>query len=111
MKDIELYQEICEAFGENNDYFLEDVEVKVNGVNYGTVEVESLPTEDEGKYQFGGTIYGIGEIENDEIKEILFYIERDFTQTGSYYSEQIREFEQPYVVRKVIETREVWRAF
>lgn len=108
--NIELYEEICEAFGDEAEWYLEDTEVVVNNIKYGAVEVESLTTEDEGKYQIGGTIYGIGKIEDNKIEEILFYIEQDFTQTGSYYSDQEKEYEIPYIVKKVQRIVEVWES-
>ena len=76
-------------------------------------EVEELDTTDEGKYQFGGTIYGVGEFveETFGIKgDYLFYIEQDFTQTGSYYSYQEREFEAPYIVEQKEVVKTVWVA-
>ena len=76
-------------------------------------EVAELDTTDEGKYQFGGTVFGVGEFveETFGIKgDYLFYIEQDFTQTGSYYSYQEREFEKPYIVEQKEVVKTVWVA-
>ena len=40
----------------------------------------------------------------------MFYIEQDFTQTGSYYSFQEREFEAPYIVKQREVVKTVWVA-
>lgn len=115
MKSLELYKKICKEIGikyENED--LEDMEsVTIENIEYGLVEVEKLETIDNGKYQCGGTIYGVGFLNEEKgygIKgEILFYIEQDFTQTGSYYSSQEREYENPYVVEKKEVKKFVWK--
>lgn len=117
MENLELYKQICEAFAIKDGFEYKDLSeidpVEVNGIKYMAFEVEELDTTDEGKYQFGGTIYGVGEFveETFGIKgDYMFYIEQDFTQTGSYYSFQEREFEKPYIVeqREVVKT--VWVA-
>lgn len=98
-----------------NDASMEGVEpIEVGGTKYYWVEIEELPTEDEGKYQYGGTIYGIGKYDNQKgygiIGEPLFFIEQDFTKTGSYYSEQYYEYDEPYVVERKEKTVIVWES-
>lgn len=112
MKDLELYKRICYELP--SDHNIEDMDiVEVDGVKYNSIEIEILDTKDEGKYQFGGAIYGIG-IFNEEkgygiIGEPLFFVEQDFSQTGSYYSYQEREYEQPYIVEKKVVVTTVWK--
>lgn len=104
MENLELYQRICEAFREEA-VCIEMIDfVEVDGKKYTYAEEAELDTIDEGKYQYGGRIYAIGEVEdcNDfDIKEPLFYIEQDFVQTGSYYSEQYKEYDSAYIVEPV----------
>lgn len=112
MKDLELYKRICEALPYNYD--LEDIDpVEIDGIKYSTIKVERLTTEDEGKYQFGGTIYGIGLLDEDKeydiIGEPLFFVEQDFSQTGSYYDFQEREYEKPYLVEQKEITKTIWK--
>lgn len=60
-----------------------------------------------------GRIYAVGEVDEStgwDIKEPLFYIEQDFTQTGSYYSEQYREFDLPYIVEPVEVVNIEWKS-
>ncbi|MBZ9693263.1 hypothetical protein [Clostridium sp. M14] len=97
------------------DESMEDTEViEINGTKYDFVQIEELPTEDEGKYQYGGTIYGFGIYDEEKeygiIGEPLFFIEQDFTKTGSYYSEQYYEYEEPYLVEKKEKTIIVWES-
>ncbi|MBY6838679.1 hypothetical protein [Clostridium botulinum] len=112
-KDKELLDAILEKLPK--DKSIEYIEpIEVNGIKYKWTEIEELPTEDEGKYQYGGTIYGVG-IHNAEkeygiIGEPLFFIEQDFTKTGSYYSEQYYEYEEPYLVEKKEKTIIVWES-
>lgn len=108
----ELFDRICEEMPSNTS--LENMEViEIDGHKYDCEEVEELETVDEGKYQFGGSIYAIG-YSNDEkgygIIEPLFYVRQDFTQTGSYYSHQEREYENPYIVEKREKVITVWEA-
>lgn len=110
MENLELYKRICKEFGKKEN--IEQIEfVEIDGVKYTYCEVEHLETTDEGKYQYGGTIYGIGVLKDEyDIEEILFYISQDFTQTGSYYSHQEREYEKPYIVEEKQVIKTVWRA-
>lgn len=98
--NTELINEIIELLP--NDTFMEDSDgIIIDNVKYGWSIIEELTTEDEGKYQYGGFIYGIGVLdENNVVGKPLFYVEQDFTQTGSYYSFQERMFNKPYVVEK-----------
>ena len=94
---------------------IEDMEViVVDGHKYDCEEVEELETVDEGKYQYGGSIYAIGVFNEEKgygIKnDPLFYVRQDFTQTGSYYSYQEREYEKPYIVEKKEKVITVWEA-
>ena len=112
MERIELYKNICELFGEEKTVDRIDF-VELDGVKYSHKEIEELDVEDEGKYQTGGTIYAIGILDEEKgygIKETLFYIEQDFTRSGSYFSEYYYEFESPYVVeqREIVKT--IWKA-
>lgn len=110
MKNLELYQRICKEFGKKENVEQIDI-VEVDGVKYTYCEAETLETIDEGKYQLGGTIYGIGVLkDDDDIEKVLFYIEQDFTQTGSYYSYQEREFEKPYIVERKEVVQTVWKS-
>ena len=116
MKNLELQEEICDALAIKDGYDYKDLcnidPVEIDGVKYLPFEVEDLDTTDEGKYQYGGVIYGIAEIDDDFNAKgnYLFYIEQDFTQTGSYYSEQYREYEAPYIVEKKEVVKTVWVA-
>ena len=77
----------------------------VDEVKYTYTEIEEEDIEDEGKYQNGSTIYGIGLLKEDnsyEIKgDILFYIKQDFSRSGSYYTDYYYTYEKPYIVKKV----------
>lgn len=98
-----LFDNILEKLSTDNCP-LEDIgSIEFNGVRYCCAVIEKLTTEDEGKYQLGGNIYGVGEFNEQQgygIIEPLFFVEQDFTQTGSYYSYQEREYEKPYRVEK-----------
>lgn len=112
MGNLELYKDICEMMPSNTS--LEDSDnIIIDGVEYTFNEIESLTTEDEGKYQYGGSIYGVGIASKDKSWKIdgepLFYVEQDFTQTGSYYSHQEREYEKPYIVEKKEVVKTVWK--
>ena len=107
---IELKQKICDAFSQKEglDYeSMEYMEVEVDDVTYFAEEEERLTTEDEGKYQFGGTVYRI--ISNNPL-DCDFFIRQDFYQTGSYYSYQEVTYEQPYIVEKVPIQTYKWKA-
>ena len=109
--DKKLQQTICDAISDNSGYegykCLEYIEkVEVNGVTYYISEEEELDTTDEGKYQFGATVYRI--INDKEDK--YFFVKQDFYQTGSYYSYQERTYEQPYIVQKVEVKTYKWKA-
>lgn len=112
MKNIDLYKEICELFAEEETVEKIDF-VELNGIKYSYEEVEELSTEDDGKYQFGGTIYAIGVLKEEDgygIVEPLFYIEQDFARCGSYFSDYYYEYESPYIVEQKEITQIVWRA-
>lgn len=109
----ELFNKICEKMPTNIS--IEDMDaIEIDNNKYHSEEVEELDTIDEGKYQFGGSIYAIG-LFNEErgygiIGEPLFFVEQDFTQTGSYYSYQEREYEEPYIVEKKEKVIISWEA-
>lgn len=104
----QLCEEICNQIGSGEDNIEHVDKIEVNGVQYTYSEVEELEIVDEGKYQNGGSIYAIGitdENEDGGIKGIpLFYIEQDFTRSGSYYSDYYYDYEKPYRVKKITET-------
>ena len=113
MENLDLYKRICEAFGEESSCIENLDYVEVDGVKYTYAEESELDTIDEGKYQYGGRVYAIGELDETtgwDIKEVLFYVEQDFTQVGSYFSCQEREFEAPYIVEPVEVTVTEWKA-
>lgn len=110
-EEKELYEEICELFGseyiENKDF------VEIDGVKYSYEEKEDLDIISEGKYEYGRTIYAVGILNEEKgygIKETLFYIEQDFTRTGSYYSDWEYEYETPYLVEQKEITKTIWKA-
>ena len=78
---------------------------EVDGIKYSYDEEEELDIEDEGKYQYGGCIYAIGLLDEEKgygVKgEPLFYMEQDFSRSGSYFSDYYYDYEEPYVVEKV----------
>lgn len=104
MKNLELYREICESF--NNEMDGGDIEfadnVEVNGILYTYEEVEKLKTIDEGKYQYGGSIYAIGVSKEDgySIVEPLFYVRQGFSKSGSYFSDYQYEYEELEIVER-----------
>lgn len=107
----EICEEICEIIGDESIERMDKFEVQ--GIVYTYGEMKELDTIDEGKYQYGGSVYGIGLAENADSYymkgEPLFYVRQDFTQTGSYYNSQEREYEKPEqveLVKKVIEVEE-----
>lgn len=109
----ELFNKICKKMPTNIS--IEDMEViEVDGNKYHCKEVELLDTTDEGKYQYGGSIYAIGVFDEEYgygiIGEPLFFVEQNFTQTGSYYSYQEREYEEPYMVERKEKVITVWEA-
>ena len=77
----------------------------VDGIKYDYEEVEVLPVDDEGKYQYGSTIYGIGLLDEERgygtKGDIIFHIKQDFSRSGSYYSEYYYEYEEPYFVEQI----------
>ena len=88
----------------------------VDGIKYDYEEVDVLSVEDDGKYQYGSTIYGIGLLDEERgygtKGDVLFHIKQDFNRSGSYYSDYYYDYEKPYVVEqvtKVITTTE-WEA-
>jgi hypothetical protein len=112
MKNLDLYKRICEEFGKKETVVQIDF-VEIDGIKYTYCEEEDLETIDQGKYQLGGIIYGVGVLKDEktyDIEEVLFYIRQGFTQTGSYYSYQEREFEKPEIVEKKEIVKTVWKA-
>lgn len=109
MRDLELYKEILGRFNDELDG--ENMEcidkVEVNGITYSYEEEDVEDTIDEGKYQYGGTIYAIGVSKEDGfgIVEPLFYVKQDFTKSGSYFSHQEYEYEELYIVEKKEEVK------
>ena len=94
---------------------IEDMDViEIEDKKYHVEKIEELTTTDEGKYQFGGTIYAVGYLDEERGYGItgkpLFYVEQDFSKTGSYYSHQEIEYEKPYIVEKVQKIISVWTA-
>lgn len=107
---LELQKKIVDAMPDED---LEDAEpIEVYGIKYTWETEKELVTEDEGKYQHGGTVYSVGLLdENDGYGingEPMFYVQQNFSQTGSYYEFQEREYEKPYIVTKKTKTIEVW---
>lgn len=107
----ELIKKIMEELPTESS--LEDCEfIVVDGIKYGAKLEERLTTEDEGKYQYGGTVYAIGYLDEDkgyDIKgEPLFYVEQDFSQCGSYFDYQEICYEAPYLVEKRLVTKYEW---
>lgn len=88
--------------------------VEVEGVKYGIELVESLPTIDEGKYQYGGNVFKVGVFNEDKKHgiegDILFYIRQNFTQCGSYFSEQYFEYDEVYEVEPKEIVKIEWEA-
>ena len=88
----------------------------VDELKYTYEEAEVLTVEDDGKYQFGSTIYGIGLL--DEVRgygtkgDVLFHIRQDFARSGSYYSDYYYDYEKPYLVEQVTKviTTTLWKA-
>ena len=108
---FELQKEIVEEMP--SDKKLEDYEpIEVNGVKYSWYEEEELTTEDEGKYQYGGSVYAVGVLDEESgygIKgEPLFYVRQNFTQCGSYFSYQEITFEKPYIVKQKQVNKTIW---
>jgi len=110
----QLCKEICNQIPNGEDNIEQSEKLIIDGITYTYKEVEELTTEDEGKYQNGGSIYAIGVADKEKGWKIegepLFYIEQDFTRSGSYYSDYYYEYEKPYRVKKVTEivTIEKW---
>lgn len=107
----QLCKEICNQIPSGEDNIEQSEKLIVDGITYTYEEVEELTTEDEGKYQNGGCIYAIGVADKEEGWKIegepLFYIEQDFTRSGSYYSDYYYDYEKPYRVEKVKKVIEV----
>lgn len=110
-EEKELYEEICELFGsscvECKDF------VELDGIKYDCEEKEVLDVISEGKYEYGGTVYAVGILDEEKgygIKEPLFYMEQDFNRTGSYYSDWEYEYETPYLVEQKEITKTIWKA-
>lgn len=115
MKNVESYKKILKKIAmECGEEDLSNMDkITVEGIDYSFEEIEELNTIDEGKYQYGGTVYGIGIFDEEKgygIKEVLFYIEQDFSQTGSYYEYQERSFDKPYIVEKREVIKTVWES-
>jgi hypothetical protein len=104
----QLCEEICNQIGGGEDSIGHSEKLKINGVLYTYEEVEELETVDEGKYQNGGSVYAIGISDKEKSWKIqgtpLFFIEQDFTRSGSYYSDYYYDYEKPYRVKKITET-------
>ena len=110
--NYELMKKICDLLPEES---IEDMKpVEVDGVKYDSYQEEELTTEDEGKYQYGGFIYGIGIHDSEKgygiTGEPLFYVEQDFTQCGNYFEYQERIFEKPFIVEQKEIVTTVWKA-
>lgn len=115
MESLDLYKKIYKKIVmECGEEDLSNMDkITVEGIDYSCEEVEDLDTIDEGKYQYSGTVYGIGIFDEEKgygIKEALFYIEQDFSQTGSYYGYQERSFDKPYIVEKREVIKTVWES-
>lgn len=109
----ELFNEICDEMP--SSISIEDMDViEIEDKKYHVEKIEELTTTDEGKYQFGGTIYAVGYLDEERGYGItgkpLFYVEQDFSKTGSYYSHQEIEYEKPYMVERVQKIVSVWTA-
>ncbi len=122
-EERELYELICEKFGatwvERTSY------VEVDEIKYSYEELTELDVISEGKYEYGGTIYAVGILDEKRgcgIKEPLFYMRQDFSRTGYYYNEFMlfvfsfnssiweTEYETPYLVEKKEVTVTRWEA-
>lgn len=110
-EEKELYERICEEFGatwvECTSY------VEVDEIKYSYDEETELDVISEGKYEYGGTIYAVGILDEKRgygIKEPLFYMRQDFSRTGSYYTDWETEYETPYLVEKKEVTVTRWVA-
>lgn len=77
----------------------------VDGIKYEYEEVEDSPIDDQGKYQYGSTIYGVGLLDEGRgygIKgDTLFHIKQDFSRNGSYYTDYYYDYGKPYLVEQV----------
>ena len=97
---------------------LEDVDTDliVDEVVYNCEPVEELEISDQGKYQHGGTIYGVGVFNKEKgygiIGETLFYIKQNYSRNGSYYTDYYYNYDKPYLVKQVdkVITTKVWEA-
>ena len=111
----ELINKIMNKIVENSneDSSLEDFEpIEIDGTKYTVSEKEELTTEDGGKYQYGGTVFSVGILDEDKgydiIGEPLFYIEQDFAQCGSYFEYQERIYGEPYIVKQKEIKKTIW---
>lgn len=111
-KQLELLNEINKRssmnLGEDFDYLF------FEGVKYGIDIQEEFDTSDEGKFQCGRYILGVG-IVNEENgygvkdKNYLFYIEQDFTRYGDYWSGYDYDFEEAYLVERKEIVKAIWK--
>lgn len=110
--DLVLFKEICDLF-KKKETITEFDYVELNGIKFSYEEFDELQIEDEGKYQYGGTIYSIGILDEEKgygIKDTLFYIRQDFIRSGSYFSDYYYEYEEPYIVKRRQVISFEWRA-
>ena len=100
----QLCEQICNQIGSGESSIEHIDKIEVDGIKYTYKEIEELETLDEGKYQNGGSVYAIGIADKEKDWKIegepLFYIEQDFTRSGSYFSDYYYEYEKPYRVKK-----------
>lgn len=66
-----------------NVYKVREIKELYNGFNVIVKLIEELPTEDEGKFQYGGNIYQI--VLNNE--DIEMFIMQSWCRAGSYYND------------------------
>lgn len=100
--ELEMKKNILNKLNEFHDN-----EISVNGWfkkeflsefgNYVIKELEALPVEDEGKYQYGGTIY---QVYLDEEETDMFIMET-WSRNGSYYSDYYYWFDEMQLCEQV----------
>lgn len=108
MDKRELYETICELFGEADNVEQLDY-VEFEDVKYTYRTEEELDTVSEGKYEYGGTVYAVGIMNDDfNIESPLFFMEQSFTRSGSYFSDYYYEFDAPTMVVPKEVTKTIW---
>lgn len=109
----EICNVICKKIGTNDIEFMDNVEV--DGVLYALEEEYECDVNDEGKCQYGGTVFKVGVADEDgysikENSEVEFFIKQDFSRSGSYHTDYYYEHEKPYQVELRQIVRDEWVA-